>query len=162
MRLKGPTSYGLRRKPMQVEHSGDVVGVVVFQAPQTFDDSIRREDRYGGGLPATEPPSAKERMQVDHMVRMTMGHHDRVDAVGHRRPHPPSESREGAITQIENDTDALVLDDEAAARTPRLWPGSAASQHDQTARHAGSLTARTGEVKESRPWRVLTRPNRAE
>jgi hypothetical protein len=133
---------------MHVEHGGDVVDVVVLQARQTFEDSFRCEDRHGGGNPAAEPPSPEEGMQVDHVVGMTVGHHHRVDAVGDRRPYPAGESGEGAVAQVEHDPEALVLDNEATARAPRLWPGSAAPQHDETARHAGSLAACTVTVKE--------------
>ena len=63
----------------------------------------------------------------------------RVDPVRSRRAEQRQQPRQRAVTQIEDDPGAPMLQHEAAAGPPGLGPATAAAEHHQPAAHALSL-----------------------
>lgn len=75
-------------------------------------------------------------MQVDHVVGVSVGDHDRIDPVAGRRAELGEQSGQGPVAEVEDDPRARVLQEVAAAGPAGFRPGAAAAKGDESTVHS--------------------------
>ncbi len=77
-------------------------------------------------LIAGQRAGAEQRIQVGAVIGMSVTDQHRVDLGRRREPEQPRQRR---VAEVDDQAEAVVLDEVTAARLSSLWPGSAAAEN---------------------------------